>query len=76
MDLSEMQNILRKMEFDRPIRSAVQFCSEEDGSPYDVWKIETDAKLSASEVQAQSRPGAACGNRGAAGRLRLSDLWC
>lgn len=43
MDLSEMQNILRKMEFDRPIRSAVQFCSEEDGSPYDVWKIETDA---------------------------------
>ena len=43
MDLSEKQNILRKMEFDRPIRSAVQFCSEEDGSPYDVWKIETDA---------------------------------
>ena len=38
-----MQNILREMEFDRPIRSAVQFCSEEDGSPYDVWKIETDA---------------------------------
>lgn len=43
MNLSEIQNILQIMKFDRPIRSAAQFHREEDGSAYDVWKLETDA---------------------------------
>lgn len=37
--------ILDKLNFPYTVTSISQFCREEDGTPYDVWKIETDSIL-------------------------------
>lgn len=42
MDTQEINIILDKLNFQYAVTSLTQFCREEDGSPYDVWKIETD----------------------------------
>lgn len=42
MNTQKIQNILSEINFPFSITSVTPFCREEDGSPYDVWKIETD----------------------------------
>lgn len=41
MDTNEIYQILGKLNFPHTVTAIMQFCREEDGSPYDVWKIET-----------------------------------
>lgn len=43
MENQEIRTILAKLNFPCPVASITRFCREEDGSPYDVWKIETDS---------------------------------
>lgn len=40
--MQEFTRILRAMGFDAAVNSAEQFRAEEDGSPYQVWKLNTD----------------------------------
>ena len=42
LEANEIYQILAKLNFSHTVTSITQFCREEDGSPYDVWKIETD----------------------------------
>lgn len=42
METNELYQILGKLNFPYTVTSVSPFCREEDGSPYDVWKIETD----------------------------------
>lgn len=42
MDNAIITNILEAMKFRHCIRNITRFCSEEDGEPYRVWKLETD----------------------------------
>ena len=42
METNEIYQILVELNFSHAVTSITQFCREEDGSPYDVWKIETD----------------------------------
>ena len=42
MDIQEIYTVLGELNFPYTDASITQFCREEDGSPYDVWKIETD----------------------------------
>ena len=42
METNEIYQILVELNFSDAVTSITQFCREEDGSPYDVWKIETD----------------------------------
>ena len=42
METNEIYPILAKLNFPYTVTSVSPFCREEDGSPYDVWKIETD----------------------------------
>lgn len=42
MNTQKIQNILSEINFPYSIISVIPFCREEDGSPYDVWKVETD----------------------------------
>ena len=41
MDTS-VQEICTELGFSAPVRSVTQFYAEEDGSPYQVWKLDTD----------------------------------
>ena len=43
METNENYTVLAKLNFPYTVASVTQFCREEDGSPYDVWKIETDS---------------------------------
>ena len=42
LETNEIYPILAKLNFPYTVTSVSSFCREEDGSPYDVWKIETD----------------------------------
>ena len=42
LETNEIYQILVELNFPYTVTSVTQFCREEDGSPYDVWKIETD----------------------------------
>ncbi len=42
-DMQEVNLILDKLNVPYTVTSISQFCREEDGTPYDVWKIETDS---------------------------------
>lgn len=37
-----LTEILAALGFSAPVRAVTQFCSEEDGTPYQVWKLDTD----------------------------------
>ena len=43
MEVNEIYPILAELNFPYMVTAITQFCREEDGSPYDVWKIETDS---------------------------------
>lgn len=43
MENNEIYPILVELNFPYMVTSIAPFCREEDGSPYDVWKIETDS---------------------------------
>lgn len=36
--------ILTALGFSAPVQAVTQFCSEEDGTPYQVWKLDTDTE--------------------------------
>ena len=42
MEVNEIYPILAELNFPYTVTAITQFYREEDGSPYDVWKIETD----------------------------------
>ena len=42
MEANEIYQILAKLNFPYTVTSIEPFCREEDGSPYDVWKIKSD----------------------------------
>lgn len=43
LETNEIYPIIDKLNFPYTVTSALPFCREEDGTPYDVWKIETDS---------------------------------
>ena len=43
MEANEIYPILAELNFPYTVTAITQFCREEDGSPYDVWKIEIDS---------------------------------
>lgn len=43
LETNEIYQILTELNFPYTATSVTQFCREEDGSPYDVWKLETDS---------------------------------
>ena len=45
MEANEIYLILAELNFPYAVTAITQFCREEDGSPYDVWKIETDSVM-------------------------------
>lgn len=45
MDIQEIYTVLGELNFPYTDASITQFYREEDGSPYDVWKIETDSVM-------------------------------
>lgn len=45
MEANEIYPILAELNFPYMVTAITQFCREEDGSPYDVWKIETDSVM-------------------------------
>ena len=43
LEANRIYTVLAKLNFPYTVTSIEAFCREENGTPYDVWKIETDS---------------------------------
>ena len=69
MEANEIYPILAELNFPYMVTDIAQFCREEDGSPYDVWKIKTDCvtavlKKTSAEERTTSEVFFPCGGCG------------